>query len=115
MALGENIARLRKDRSWTQAILADKMNVNANHVSRWECNRQRPSSRTIKRLAEAFGVSVDDLLSTQKPPPDLLTQDEALRDGYLQMLELSPEDRALVLRVIETFATRKRMERLLGG
>lgn len=115
MALGENIARLRKGRGWTQVILADKMGVNANHVSRWECNRQRPSSRTIKRLAEAFGVGIDELLSTQKPPPDQLTQDEELRDGYLKILELSAEDRALVLRVIETFATRKRMERLLEG
>src|SRR5262249_33279541 len=110
-----NICRLRKERGWTQLILAEKMDVNANHVSRWERNRQRPSTRTLKRLAELFSVTLDDLLSTERPPPDILSQDEELRDKFLMILELSAEDRAMVLRIIETFATRKRMEKLLSG
>lgn len=115
MALGDNIARLRRERGWTQVILAEKMDVNPNHVSRWERNRQRPSSRTLKRLAEELGVTLDDLLSKEQPPPDVMSMDLELREKFVMIQELSPEDRALVFRVIETFATRKRMEKLLGG
>ncbi|MBM3462819.1 MAG: helix-turn-helix transcriptional regulator [Armatimonadetes bacterium] len=41
VTLGENIANLRRQQGWTQALLAEKMDVHTNHASRWETNRQR--------------------------------------------------------------------------
>ena len=42
MTLGQKIAALRKKRGWTQDYLAEKVNVNGRHVSRWENGRMHP-------------------------------------------------------------------------
>jgi transcriptional regulator with XRE-family HTH domain len=62
MTIGQRITKLRKRRGWTQEMFADKAGVHARHVSRWETDRMKPSGRTLKRLADLFGVSLDELL-----------------------------------------------------
>ena len=36
MCIGENIARLRKEKGWTQAELGEKLGVSNQAVSKWE-------------------------------------------------------------------------------
>jgi len=59
---GAYIARLRKQRDWTQVDLADRLSVTHQAVSRWETGSSFPDIVTLPRVAQLFGVPVDDLL-----------------------------------------------------
>lgn len=56
------IASLRKENGMTQLELAEKMGVTDKAVSKWERDLSCPDVSTIPKLAELFGVSVDELM-----------------------------------------------------
>lgn len=62
---GSMIASLRKENGMTQLELAEKMNVTDKAVSKWERDLAFPDVQTLPKLAELFGVSVDDLIKAR--------------------------------------------------
>jgi transcriptional regulator with XRE-family HTH domain len=69
MNIGKNIRRLRRCSDLTQCQLADKLGVTAQAVSKWENNMCIPDVALLPKIAELFGVSIDDLFgdSTENP------------------------------------------------
>lgn len=63
MFLAENVRQLRTDRGWSQGRLAEEIGVSYPRISEIENGNANPKLHTISRIAEAFGVSVADLLS----------------------------------------------------
>lgn len=59
--LGNTIARLRKEKGLTQEQLASELNISYQAVSKWENGVSSPDLSNIKRLAEIFDVSIDEL------------------------------------------------------
>jgi transcriptional regulator with XRE-family HTH domain len=58
----DNIRAARLAATLTQAALADMLGVTQKDISRWETGVREPSATWIKKLAEALGVSADELL-----------------------------------------------------
>jgi transcriptional regulator with XRE-family HTH domain len=56
---GDEVARLRKARGWTQAQLAAAVGTTEGAVRAWESGRRQPLLSLAKRLAAALGVSLD--------------------------------------------------------
>lgn len=63
--LGMMIASLRKENGMTQLELAEKMGVTDKAVSKWERDLSCPDVNTIPKLAETFGISVDELMQVR--------------------------------------------------
>ncbi len=61
MDIGKKIAELRIEQGMTQESLARKLAVSRELVSKWELGQRRPDFATIRRIAEVFGVSPDDI------------------------------------------------------
>lgn len=61
--IASNITFLRKKNGLSQLELADKLQYSNKNVSKWEKAETTPSIFTLKRLAEIFNVTVDDLVS----------------------------------------------------
>jgi len=61
-SLGARLARLRKERGYTQAELADKVGLIQALVSDYECDKLRMHAEMVLRFAQALGVSTDELL-----------------------------------------------------
>ena len=61
MDIGKMIADLREKHGMTQESLALKLAVSRELVSKWELGQRRPDFATIRRIAEVFGVSPDDI------------------------------------------------------
>ncbi|MBR3893528.1 MAG: AAA family ATPase [Clostridia bacterium] len=64
---GEKIYKLRKKMQYSQSMLAEMVGVSNKAVSKWETGCAKPQLDTVKKLADLFGVSVDDLLCTDSP------------------------------------------------
>lgn len=67
--LGKTISHFRKQHSMTQAQLAEKMNVTDKAVSKWERDISCPDINTLPRLAELFGITVDQLMQSKDFSP----------------------------------------------
>jgi transcriptional regulator with XRE-family HTH domain len=63
--MGQRIARLRRERGWTQETLAERSGVARPTIARLEIARGRsrqPSLPTLVRLARAFDITLDELV-----------------------------------------------------
>ena len=60
--MGKRISELRKNKGMTQEQLAQQVGVTAQAVSKWENDLSCPDISILPQLAEALGVTTDELL-----------------------------------------------------
>ena len=60
---GAVIKELREKYHFTQAELAEKLNVSDKTVSKWETAKGYPDVSLLEPIAEVFGISVTELIS----------------------------------------------------
>lgn len=63
MNLGENIYRLRTERNLSQGDFADALEVSRQSVSKWENNSAVPELEKLMKMAELFGITLDELVT----------------------------------------------------
>lgn len=64
--IGNFIALLRKNKGYTQAELAEKLDVSTNAISKWERGVCMPDVSKLDFVAEILGVSVMELIKGEK-------------------------------------------------
>ena len=89
---GEFIATLRKEKNWTQAELAQKLNVTDKAISKWERGLGFPDIKTIEPLADALGVSVLEIMQCEHKTDDVITRDGASQ-ALINTIDLVNEQR----------------------
>ena len=65
MKLGEKIQYCRKKAGMSQDVLAEKIGVSRQAISKWELGEALPEISNLAALAKEFGVSVDWLISEE--------------------------------------------------
>lgn len=106
----ENLKKFRLAKGFTQEQVADKLNVNAQTVSRWECGTTLPDVLMLPELSGLYEVTVDDfykksnsaygnlagrlaaVYEKSRDPADFMS----CREEYLKLMktgELSIEDK----------------------
>lgn len=68
--MGEVICTRRKALGMTQNGLAEKMGITDKAVSKWERDLSCPDIASIPKLAEVLGVSLEELLNTERTTPE---------------------------------------------
>ena len=71
--IGDTISQLRKEKGWTQAELANKLQVSDKAVSKWESNKGEPSIEFLPILAQLFDVSLDYLMAGKEKEDKIIT------------------------------------------
>lgn len=66
--LGERIAGWRHARGWSQAELADKLELTAGAVSNWEVNSEVPTGKNLQKLVDALEVTMQQFWGRIPPP-----------------------------------------------
>ena len=61
-SFGKRLASLRKERQWTQDDVAQRLNVSAQAVSKWENDASLPDLDMLVQLASLFETTTDALL-----------------------------------------------------
>lgn len=73
LVTASNIIKLRTGAGMTQAELGAALNYSDKTISKWERGEAIPDAYVLTQMAELFGVTVDELLSSQdrwQPAPD---------------------------------------------
>lgn len=78
--IGDRIRELRKQRRYSQAQLAKKLNVTQGAVSQWENGQTVPAADQLISIASLFGVTVDQLLGRADEQAPATPDEE--RDAY---------------------------------
>jgi transcriptional regulator with XRE-family HTH domain len=65
--VGRRVREERTRRDWTQEQLAERAETHLSFVGQIERGVKKPSLRTIKRLADVFGIRAGDLLDEAEP------------------------------------------------
>lgn len=66
MNLGEKIRRFREERNMTQKDIAEILEVEPGTISKYESGMIEPNIESIKKLAEIFRITIDELLKDKK-------------------------------------------------
>ncbi|CAN7779973.1 helix-turn-helix transcriptional regulator [Cupriavidus necator] len=61
-AFGKALAKLRRERGWTQEFLSFECNLTRNYISLLERGERSPTLNTIASLAEALKVGEEELV-----------------------------------------------------
>ncbi len=74
MDLGANIYKFRTQKNMSQGDLADTLDVSRQSVSKWENNSAVPELEKLIKMAQFFGITLDELVSGEEanqatPPP----------------------------------------------
>lgn len=68
--IGENIKRIRLERNLTQEEVAAHLGISFQSVSKWERGDGYPDITMLPALSNYFGISIDELLGTDKIAKD---------------------------------------------
>ena len=66
VTLGENIANLMKEKGMTGKELAKTLNTSESYISEIKNNKQDPSLKKLREIAEALGTDEYELLKTYR-------------------------------------------------
>ena len=66
MSFADNLTMLRKINDLSQEELAEKIGVSRQTLSKYETGESLPDIEKCRAIADAFNVSVDDLISYEK-------------------------------------------------
>jgi transcriptional regulator with XRE-family HTH domain len=107
-ALGQRLARFRKERGFTQVELAEKLGIVQALVSDYERGKLRPHPEMLTRFASALQISSDEILGLEQPEKSVAPLNRRFLRRLKAVDKLPKCDQEALLRTIDAFlAARK--------
>ena len=94
------LKKYRKNRGWTQVVLAKKAGLESSAVSHFETGRRLPSVLNLVRLADALQMSTNALLAREPSGPAGPRIDRLL----VLVSKMQDKDMKTLLRVAEVLS-----------
>jgi transcriptional regulator with XRE-family HTH domain len=109
----DRLRALRRQKNLSQTELGDLVGLHFTHISRYERGLSRPSADTLKRLADALGVSGDYLLegSTEEAAKARFEDRDLLR-RFQEVQDLPDRDKEIVKELLDAFLTKRQLQQL---
>jgi transcriptional regulator with XRE-family HTH domain len=112
--LGQRIRRLRKERGYTQADLADKIGIVRELISEYEREKIRPHYEMVIRLALALDVSTDELLGVKPTKNNGNKPSLKIQRRMKKIEDLPAGHQKALLKTIDTFIENVRLKNQLN-
>jgi transcriptional regulator with XRE-family HTH domain len=111
MTLQEKIRKLRKQKGWSQAVLAKKADVTTGHINRLENGHFQPSVELLKKIAQQLDVTADYLLNEDEGDylAPVKVEDKTLAEKIRLIETLEPEERNALIKIIDALLTKKKV------
>lgn len=125
--IGVNIRRMRIEREMTQEELANFAGVSFQAVSKWETGITMPDIALLPRLAELFGVRIDDLFGITDRDEfarvERIIDNEKLTDENFayakkvldKAIENTPDDPRIIKMFARLYLAKNQQNRLFAG
>ncbi len=116
MKIGDNLKKLRESKGLTQQEMADLMHTHRTGYSKMENNQQDIPVDKLVFVAKHFGITVDDIIffnEKNNVPNEVSMEDTAVLEQLKLINELDAEEKNILLKLIETFVSKKRFKEYL--
>jgi transcriptional regulator with XRE-family HTH domain len=111
----KRLRQLRTSKNLSQVELAKLVNLHNTHIARYERGTCRPAADTLKRLAEALGVSGDYLLGDDNPQAlKANLEDRELLTKFQEAEKLPAEDKLVVIKLLDAFLAKKQIQAIVS-
>lgn len=100
---------LRRLRGWSRPEVGKMIGTSGAIIGRYERGEMTPSIEVAKKLAAAFGVTVDYLVSQEDQPN--LVQDSSMVERLRAINELAQDEREKLLYVVDGLLRDARVRR----
>ena len=97
--IGDKITQLRKQKNWSQTELAKQISASREAIGKYERNEALPSVETAKKIANAFGVTLDFLVDDATTPS--LDKETVKRINDIQKMDVNTKN--ILFNVIDTY------------
>lgn len=97
------IKELREEVQLTQTELAKKIGTSQRNVSNWETGTSEPDLETIGKLADIFGVSIDELFGKDSVVTEVRQLEGLDRLLVRKVRSLGDEQKAALLAFLNGF------------
>jgi transcriptional regulator with XRE-family HTH domain len=98
---GRRLARLRKEAGYSQRALADEIDISYRMVAYYEAQTTHPPANLLPTIADALGLTVDQLLGHRAVRTKKSPTNERLLRQLRQVEKLPPHARRSVLEHID--------------
>lgn len=99
-AFGNRLLTLRKEQGWSQPELGKQVGTSGAIIGRYERGEITPSIEVARKLADAFGVTLDFLVG-DKDVPNIL-HDQTMLARWQEIDTLEPSERDRILSVVDS-------------
>jgi transcriptional regulator with XRE-family HTH domain len=65
MSIGTRLRQLRQNKNWSQAEVADKLDISQPAYNKWEADQAKPNLDKLGKIAEVFEVEIQDLFENE--------------------------------------------------
>jgi transcriptional regulator with XRE-family HTH domain len=106
----KRLKELRLQKNLSQSDLGRMVGVHYVHIGKYERGLSLPNSGTLKKLAEALGVTTDYLFEGESN--DVATakiEDRELLQMFKEIQNLQEDDKTVIKKLIEAFLTKKKV------
>lgn len=88
LATANRLQQLRKMNGYSQDVLAEKLGISRQAISKWERAESSPDTDNLIALAEIYGMTLDELLNTSLDKVTIKRGDKGKKDikGKLKSL-----------------------------
>lgn len=102
--IGKNLKLLRNQNDFTQEEAAEKCNVSREALAKWERGLTLPSLDLVVKMAEIYGITVDELIfgkrenkvaNTDNAIKDLSKKIEEMQEKILSVIDLKSKNYTL--------------------
>jgi transcriptional regulator with XRE-family HTH domain len=97
--IGTKISNLRKDKNWSQADLAEKIEASREIIGKYERNENLPSIEMVAKLAKVFGVTVDFLIGESENA----SYDKETVERINDIQKMDANTKGVLFNVIDTY------------
>lgn len=102
-------------RDWNQTDVAERVGTHSSVVSRWVRGERVPDTKSIDKIADVFGLPVDDVLTIagHRPAVEPLDPDDPreLLAARVRRMRPDPSDLQLLNTILDNWDARNRKER----
>lgn len=65
MNIGQNIVKLRREKTMTQEDLAEELDVSRQAISKWEVGASKPDIDNLVKLSKLFAIPIDEIVNNE--------------------------------------------------
>src|ERR1700730_13340833 len=110
-SFGAQLARLRQEAGLSQRDLAAEVGISQRMIAYYEKQTAHPPTHLLAILAEALGVSADQLLGIKEVKSNGRSRDNRLWRRFSQVEQLPQSQRKQIVQILDAFLERDKLKK----